>query len=219
MSTKLLPAHFAALLPGVIGHTCHCGADDWTVAQVKSRPNPEGYVRLRCKECARDAATDCTDLSDNVKDKRYDRYYGRMAESHALQLRRWVAVLEASIASGEFSNTAHFESLLNGCLTALAEPVDQFSPKHSAYALEQAEVFIGHNYSTAVVSNYTGLLPWQDVVAAAHVLNAEERYPNHGPLTISYEGVWDPSTKRLRPFQTPSWMPTPATFNKETSNV
>lgn len=214
MATKLLPAHFAALLPGVIGYTCRCGADDWTVASVKSRPSPEGYVRLRCKECAREASTATRDLSDNVKAKRLGRYYGRMAESHALQLRRWVAVLEASIASGEFSHVGHLQSLLTSSLEALATPVEVRALADSAQMLEQAEVFIGHNYSTAVVSAYTGPLPWQDVVAAAHVLNAEERYPDLGPLTISYEGVWDPSTKRLRPFQTPSWMPTPATFNQ-----
>lgn len=210
MATKLLPAHFAALLPGVIGYTCRCGADDWTVASVKSRPSPDGYVRLRCKECARDASTDCTDLSDNVKAKRLGRYYGRMAESYALQLRRWVAVLEASIASGEFSHVGHLQSLLTSSLKALAKPIDKVSLKGYARTLEQTEGPIGHNYSTIAATTYTGPLPWQDVVAAAHVLNAEERYPGHGPLTISYKGVWDPSTKRLRPFQTPSWMPTPS---------
>jgi hypothetical protein len=214
MTTKLLPAHFATLLPGVIGHQCRCGADDWVLGSIKSRPDPAGYVRLRCKECKRDAATKNSVLSENVNNKRHDQYYGSMAEGFRLQLRRWAAVLQASIDSGEFEHTGHLQALLDKATTALAAPVKNIELHKVAHALEQALITIGHQYSTAVACNYTGSLPKSDVVAAAYVMNAEERYPGLCYLNISYKGVWDESIKRLRPFQTPSWMPTPTTFNQ-----
>lgn len=214
MATKLLPSHFATHLPGVIGVTCRCGADDWVLTNIKSRPTPEGHVRLRCKECARVAARDQYKLSDSVKAKRYAYYHGRRIASYVLQLQRWVAVLQASIASDEFKHTAHLESLLTKANAALGKRDDGLALDDYVEVLRQTMLAVHLGYTAATAFSYAGSLPWEDVLAAAYVLNADSRFINPGPGQITYEGVWDESMKRLRPFKAPDWMPTPATVNQ-----
>lgn len=212
MATKLLPAHLARRLPGVIGYSCHCGADDWSTVSIKSRPSPEGYVRLRCMECAREASTAETALKPHAYERRRLNYYSRVADSCNLKLRLWASILSASIDSGEFTHKKKLRELLTIVKTQLADAYTDDNVESYADFVASKIPLVRTWYLEYVQANYKGSLPWQDVVASAYSVLTTSGDPNSVFGAISYKGVWDPSTKRLRPFQTPSWMPKPATF-------